>query len=170
MTFTLNAAEELGIPEVLLCMTSACGFMCYVQYPYLIEKGLVPLKDASYLTNGYLDTVVDWVPRMKDIRLRDFPSFIRTTDPNDIMLNAALGEIERNHKASAIIFHTFEELKRDVLDAISPMFPPIYDIGPLQLFDNQISDNGLNSIESNPWEYEPGCLEWLNSKEPNSVV
>ena len=44
MTFTLDAAEELGVPEVLFWTTSACGFMCYVQYEQLIEKGLTPLK------------------------------------------------------------------------------------------------------------------------------
>ncbi|KAF8406033.1 hypothetical protein HHK36_008113 [Tetracentron sinense] len=170
MTFTLKAAEELGIPEVIFWTTSACGFMGYAQYQHLIEKGLVPLKDASYLRNGYLDSVIDWVPGMKDIRLRDLPSFIRTTDPNEIMLNFAQGEVERTHKASAIIFNTFEFFERDVLDALSSMFPPIYTIGPLQLLLNQISDNGLSSIESNLWPYEPGCLEWLNSKESNSVV
>lgn len=32
--------------------------------------------DESYLTNGYLDTVIDWIPGMKDIRLKDLPSLI----------------------------------------------------------------------------------------------
>ncbi|KAI4321130.1 hypothetical protein MLD38_034551 [Melastoma candidum] len=52
MSFTLDAAEELGVPEVLLWTASACGFMGYVQYRRLIEEGYTPLKDTSYLTNG----------------------------------------------------------------------------------------------------------------------
>ncbi|KAI6687795.1 hypothetical protein NL676_024623 [Syzygium grande] len=52
MSFTLDAAEAIGVPEVLFWTTSACGFMGYVQYRSLIDKGLIPLKDASYLTNG----------------------------------------------------------------------------------------------------------------------
>ena len=28
----------------------------------------------------------------------------------------------------------------------------------------------LKSIDSNLWKEEPGCVEWLNSKEPYSVV
>ncbi|KAF8404620.1 hypothetical protein HHK36_009508 [Tetracentron sinense] len=170
MTFTLKAAEELSIPQVLLWTASASGFLGYVQYQHLIERALAPLKDESYLTNGYLDTVIDWVPGMKDIRLWDFPSFFRTCDPNDIMLNFVQVEVERAHKASAIIFNTFGDLERDVLDALSSIFPPIYTIGPLQLLQNQISDNGLKSIGSNLWKEEPACLEWLSSKEPNSVV
>jgi hypothetical protein len=46
--------------------------------------------DESFLTNGYLDKVVDWIPGMRDIRLRDLPSFVRTTDPNDFMFKYCL--------------------------------------------------------------------------------
>ncbi|KAE8056919.1 hypothetical protein FH972_013651 [Carpinus fangiana] len=170
MSFTLDAAAELGIPEVIFWTTSACGFMGYVQYSRLIEKGLTPLKDASYLTNGYLDTVIDWIPGMKGIRLKDLPTFIRTTDPDEIMLNFPMIESERARKASALIFNTFDALEHEVLDALSSMFPPIYSIGPLHLLQNQIPDGDLKSIGSNLWKEDDACLEWLDKKEPNSVV
>ncbi|XP_059460409.1 7-deoxyloganetin glucosyltransferase-like [Corylus avellana] len=170
MSFTLDAAAELGIPEVLFWTTSACGFMGYVQYRSLIEKGLTPLKDASYLTNGYLDTVIDWIPGMKGIRLKDLPTFIRTTDPDEYMLDFPMVECERARKASALLFNTFDALEHEVLDALSSMFPPIYSIGPLHLLQNQIPDDDLKSIGSNLWKEEDGCLEWLDKKEPNSVV
>ncbi|CBI19179.3 unnamed protein product, partial [Vitis vinifera] len=150
MSFTLDAAQELGIPDLLLWTASACGFMAYVQYRSLIDKGFTPLKDESYLTNGYLDTVVDWIPGMKGIRLKDLPSFIRTTDPDDIMLDFAMGELERARKASAIIFNTFDALEQEVLDAIAPI--------------------ELKLIGSNLWKEEPECLKWLDSKEPNSFA
>ncbi|XP_062164435.1 7-deoxyloganetin glucosyltransferase-like [Alnus glutinosa] len=170
MGFTLDAAAELGIPKVLFWTTSACGFMGYVQYRRLIEKGLTPLKDASYLTNGYLDTVIDWIPGMKGIRLRDLPSFIRTTDPDDIMLDFPMVECERAQKASALIFNTFDALEHEVLDALSSMFPPIYSIGPLQLLLNQIPDSDHKSIGSNLWKEDAECLKWLDKNEANSVV
>ena len=198
MSFTLDAAQELGIPDLLLWTASACGFVGYVQYHNLIDKGFTPLKgitpnpdlkkvfskfyfpadsdvsyfiaDDSYLTNGYLDTVIDWIPGMKSIRLKDMPSFIRTTDPDDVMLGFAVGQLERARKGSAIIFNTFDTLEQEVLDAIAPMYPTIYTIGPLQLFSNQIQDSELQLIGSNLWKEEPECLKWLDSKEPNSVV
>ena len=107
---------------------------------------------------------------MKGIRLRDIPSFIRTTDPNEIMLEFPLREAERARKASALIFNTFDALEHEVLDALSQMFPPIYTIGPLHKLMSQIQDNDLKLMESNLWKEEPECLEWLDSKEPNSVV
>ncbi|KAF9607901.1 hypothetical protein IFM89_003715 [Coptis chinensis] len=170
MSFTMIVAEELGIPEVLFWTTSACGFMGYIQYPHLVEYGLTPLKDVSYLTNGFLDTPVDWIPGIKEIRLRDLPSFIRTTDPNDSMINFCIVQVKRAEKASAIILNTFDALEHDVLSAIQSKLPPVYSIGSLHLLEKQISDKRLDSIGSNLWKEETECLQWLDSKEPNSVV
>ncbi|OVA07951.1 UDP-glucuronosyl/UDP-glucosyltransferase [Macleaya cordata] len=174
MSFTLQIAKELGIPEILLWTTSVCGFMGYLHYRHLLERSVIPLKDESYLTNGYLETLIDWIPGFRDIRLRDFPSFVRTTDPNDLMVNFVLGEIERASQASAIIFNTFDALENEVLDGIRShhsSLPPIYTIGALHLLIHQIPQNDLmKSIGSNLWKEEPECLQWLDSKEPNSVV
>ncbi|XP_058217837.1 7-deoxyloganetin glucosyltransferase-like [Rhododendron vialii] len=170
LTFTLVVAKELGIPDVVLWTASVCGFMGYVQYHNLIEKGYTPLKDASYLINGYLDTVIEGIPGMEGIRLKDFPSFVRTTDPNDFMIQFALTVIDNVRKASAIIFNTFDELEHDVLEPLSASFPPMYAIGPLHLLVNQIEENSLNVLGSNLWKEDPKCLEWLDSNGPNSVV
>ncbi|THF94997.1 hypothetical protein TEA_015161 [Camellia sinensis var. sinensis] len=107
---------------------------------------------------------------MKGIRLKDLPSFLRTTDLSDFMIDFVFGEIEKARRASAIIFYTFENSEHNVLEALSSMFPPIYTIGPLHLLMNQINDDSLKLIGSNLWKEEPECLEWLNTKEPNSVV
>ncbi|CAI0446229.1 unnamed protein product [Linum tenue] len=40
MSFTLDAAADLGIPEVLFWTTSACGFLGYMHYRDLIQTGL----------------------------------------------------------------------------------------------------------------------------------
>ncbi|KAJ1375850.1 UDP-glucuronosyl/UDP-glucosyltransferase [Sesbania bispinosa] len=170
MSFTLIAAKELGILEVCFWTMSACGFMCHLNYGQLIKKGLIPLKDSSDITNGYLETSIDWIPGMKEIRLRDFPSFIRTTDPNDLMLEVVQEECGRTQDASAIILNTFDALEHDVLEALSSMLPPIYTIGPLNLLLNHVKDEDLNIIGSNLWKEDGGCLEWLSTKEQNSVV
>ncbi|CAL9013453.1 unnamed protein product [Prunus brigantina] len=68
MTFSITAAEELGIPVALFFTIAAIGFTGCKQYPILVEKGLAPLKEESYLTNGFLDQVIDWVPGTKAIR------------------------------------------------------------------------------------------------------
>ena len=48
----------------------------------------------------------------KGMRLRDFPSFIRTTDPDDAVLALTLRLTEcLRTVSSAVVFHTFEELE-----------------------------------------------------------
>ncbi|CAK9171972.1 unnamed protein product [Ilex paraguariensis] len=107
---------------------------------------------------------------MKGIRLKDFPSFIRTTDPNDFFFKFILSEIEKAKKASAIIFNSFDELEHDVIDALSSILPPIYSVGPLPILQNHIQDNDLKLLGLNLWKEESECLQWLDSKEHKSVV
>lgn len=99
---------------------------------------LLTIADASDLTNGYLDTPIDWIPGMDNIRLKDFPTFIRTTDPNDFMVEFVTTECERAKQASAIVLNTFDALESRVLDTLNTMLPPVYSIGPLHLLENQV--------------------------------
>ncbi|KAL1224498.1 UDP-glycosyltransferase 85A2 [Cardamine amara subsp. amara] len=172
MSFTLDAAEELGVPEVLFWTTSACGFLAYLHYYRFVEKGLSPLKDESYLTKEHLDTIIDWIPLMKNLRLKDIPSFIRTTNPDDIMLNFIIREAERAKRASAIILNTFDDLEHDAIQSMQSTLPPVYSIGPLHLLTKQEidKDNEIGRMESNLWKEESECLDWLNTKPQNSVV
>ncbi|KAL7241049.1 hypothetical protein ACSBR2_006635 [Camellia fascicularis] len=168
MPFTITAAHELQIPIAMFWTFSACSFMGFYQCRALLDKGLVPLKDESYLTNGYLDTIIDWIPGMKDIRLKDLP--YRTTNPNDEMLDFAMEAVEGASQASAFGLHTFDALEQDLLDALSSMFPYVYTIGPLQLLLNQQVSPNVESLGYSLWKEEPECIQWLDSKEPGSVV
>ncbi|XP_022726482.1 7-deoxyloganetin glucosyltransferase-like [Durio zibethinus] len=171
MSFPIEAAEEFGILGVRFWTASACSCVCYSQFPRLVEEGLTPVTSANGITNEYLDTVIEWTPGMKNIRFRDFPSYVRTTDPNDRMLNYLLKEILGDYKASALIFNTFDSLEQDALNTMSAIHViPVYSIGPLHLLADQIRDDKLEQIDSNLWTEQPECVDWLNSKEPNSVL
>ncbi|KAI3763222.1 hypothetical protein L1987_53675 [Smallanthus sonchifolius] len=81
-TKTPYAAERLGVPIILCWTLAACGFMACYQAKVLVEKGLVPLKDSK----GYLDMVIDWIPGMEGIRLRDLPPCFLATKHDDPQL------------------------------------------------------------------------------------
>lgn len=170
MSFTVKASHQFGLPNILFWTHSACGFMSFKQCKNLMDRGLIPLKDANYLTNGHLDTVIDWIPGMKNINLRDLPGIYRTTDPNDILLDFVVEQIEEASKASAIILPTFDALEHDVLNALSTMFPKLYTIGPLELLLDKTSESTFDSIKCNLWKEDSECLKWLDSQEPNSVL
>ncbi|CAH2033612.1 unnamed protein product [Thlaspi arvense] len=166
-TFTLDASEELGVPNVVFWTTSACGFLGYVYFYSFIEKGLSPLKDESYL-----DTEIDWIPSMRNIRLKDIPSFIRATDPDDIMLNFFIRETDRVKRASAIILNTFDDLEHDTIQALESILPPVYSIGPLHLRVNRdiVEDSEIGRLGTNLWIEDTKCLDWLDTKPRDSVL
>ncbi|XP_048327756.1 7-deoxyloganetin glucosyltransferase [Ziziphus jujuba] len=162
LSFTITAGEELGIPVVLLYTISACSFMGMKQYHTVVEKlGHHPSKDI----------VIDWIPGMKDIHVKDLPSSPSTANPEDCkLLNNFSSEATNGaHKATAVIYHTFYALEKDVLDALSAMLPRVFAIGPLELLLNGIKEDALK-LNYSLWKEESECLQWLDTKAPNSVL
>ncbi|KAJ6372039.1 hypothetical protein OIU77_002377 [Salix suchowensis] len=97
---------------------------------------------------------------MENISFKDLPSFVRTTDINDFVIR----DIDRTSRASDVIINTFDSFEQDVLDALSPMLPPIYTVGPLQLLVDQIPNGNLKNIGSNLWEDILSALNGLIQK------
>ncbi|XP_038888319.1 7-deoxyloganetin glucosyltransferase-like isoform X2 [Benincasa hispida] len=93
MSFSMLAANEFNIPYALFWTSSACGYFGCLKYSVLVNQGLVRLKDESQITDGYLENTIEWTEGIKSIRLKDLPPFLRTTDPDDIMLNFVIQEM-----------------------------------------------------------------------------
>nr|XP_043616264.1 UDP-glycosyltransferase 85C2-like [Erigeron canadensis] len=172
--FTVDAAQKLGIPIMLYWTLSACGFMGIYQIQSLIERGLVPPKDEGFMTNGYLETIIDRIPGMEGIRLKDINGIIRTTDPEDRFLTFCLVAAEKSHNVIHNIFHTFDDLEVSIVDALSTMFTKVYTVGPVQLLLDQIPKENQTEMSNfsrySLWKEEPECIQWLEFKEPNSVI
>ncbi|XP_051206405.1 7-deoxyloganetin glucosyltransferase [Lolium perenne] len=174
MSFCVDAAAAVGVPCALFWTASACGYMGCRNFRFIMDEGFSPLKDEEQLTNGYLDTVVTGAPGMsKHMRLRDFPSFICTTDRDGILLNFLMHEVEQSDRAAAIILNTLDELEQPTLDAMRDILPPVYTIGPLNFLAEQLLPDGggpLAATRSSLWKEDRSCLEWLHGREPGSVV
>ncbi|KAI3806977.1 hypothetical protein L1987_22897 [Smallanthus sonchifolius] len=164
-TKTPYAAERLGVPIILCWTLAACGFMACYQAKVLLDKGLVPIKD----TNEYLDMVIDWIPGMEGIRLRDLPPYLLATKHDDPGLTAYVEAARMADKVSHMIIHTFYELEATLINELRSIFPQIYAVGPLQLHLNQEAENSKFDSYSLRKE-ESECVQWLDSKESNSVV
>lgn len=170
MSFAIEAAKEMGIPEVQFWTASACSFMGYLHYRELIRRGIFPFKDENFMSDGTLDIPIDWIPGMRNIRLKDLPSHLRTTNPNAIMFDFMGEEAQNCLKAPAIIFNTFDAFEQEVLEAIVSKFPRIYTVGPLPLLCKHVNDSQVNSLNSSLWKEDSRCLEWLDQREHDSVV
>ena len=44
MSFCVDAAAEVGVPCALFWTASACGYMGYRNFRFLMDEGLSPLK------------------------------------------------------------------------------------------------------------------------------
>ncbi|KAL4561517.1 hypothetical protein LXL04_033684 [Taraxacum kok-saghyz] len=174
MPFTVDAAEKFRVPIMHFWTFSASAFMGYYQAPNLIEKGLIPLKDESCFTNGYLETVIDGIPELEGFRLKDLPGYIRTTNSNSEEYTYVIESIKATRKVSNVILHTFNELESTIIKALEPMIPHIYTIGPLELLLNSTKlekePNKSDTKGYSLWKEDDECLKWLESKEPNSVI
>lgn len=54
MSVTIQVAEELALPVVLLVPSSACSFLSALHFRTLIEKGVIPLKGNNNLCSSFL--------------------------------------------------------------------------------------------------------------------
>ncbi|KAF8037500.1 hypothetical protein BT93_B0407 [Corymbia citriodora subsp. variegata] len=174
MTFTTSpVASEFGIPLIHFFPVSGCALMAVKHLRALGENGLAPLTDESQLMNGYGNAPIEWIPGMKNMRLRDMPHFFRITGSDDALLNFTADNGNRTGDATTTIVHTFEALEPDVLHALSSMIPRVYVVGPLHLMIDQIAqEKSFTSkhIECNLLEEHNECLQWLDLKEPKSVI
>ncbi|XP_048140284.1 7-deoxyloganetin glucosyltransferase-like [Rhodamnia argentea] len=71
------AARQFNVPLLFFWPVSASSFLAPKHYRAIKDKlrPLAPHKDASSSeANTFLDTVIDWVPGMKGMRVRDLPN------------------------------------------------------------------------------------------------
>ncbi|CAM0148253.1 unnamed protein product [Urochloa decumbens] len=193
MGFSIDAAKERGVPYVQLWTASTISFLGYQHYRLLMNRGLAPLKPLDHLvdtphaacqtflprtlnveqlTNGFLDTPVDDVPGLRNMRFRDFPSFIRTTDPDEYMVGYVLRETGRSADASAVIINTFDELEGEAVAAMESlgMARKVYTLGPLPLVAREDPPTPRSSIGLSLWKEQEECLRWLDGREHGAVV
>ncbi|GLJ28287.1 hypothetical protein SUGI_0556010 [Cryptomeria japonica] len=163
MSWAQKTATRLDIPGVSFWTPSACGFYIYLSWPLLKEMGYIPLKDKSYLTNGYMEEEISCIPGMPPFRMKDVPNFCH--DATNYMFKFVETQGQAAFSADSIILNTFDELEGPVMKELQERLP-VYSIGPLLLEQK----NGFSDSSANIWAAEPSCLQWLDEQEPGSVV
>uniref|UniRef100_A0A166F7A6 Glycosyltransferase N-terminal domain-containing protein n=1 Tax=Daucus carota subsp. sativus TaxID=79200 RepID=A0A166F7A6_DAUCS len=141
MPFAADAAHSHEVPIILFWTVAACAFMGFLQFKNALERGLVPFKDDSYLTNGCLDTIIDWIPGMGEIRFGDLPSHIRIKDSDDVVFKFVIESTQSGTNATGHVLHTFDDLELKVLNAISSMFK-----GNCLVIREKVKVRGMDSL------------------------
>lgn len=76
MTFTLQIAQELEIPQVMFCPTAACSFMAIAHFSELARRGITPLKGRITSNHAGTTTNTHW----KKFKEKFSPAALHTTD------------------------------------------------------------------------------------------
>ncbi|KAI3967209.1 hypothetical protein MKX01_042794 [Papaver californicum] len=143
--FAIDVAQELGIPSISFRTISACGALCYLCLPKLIDNGEIPFKDED------MDRLVKNVPGMESFpRCRDLPSFFTETS--------------YSVRAAAHILNTFDDIEAPIISHLrSSYWPNLYTIGPLNALlstlrrsssSSSTNSSSSESISSNASLYE----------------
>ncbi|CBI31560.3 unnamed protein product, partial [Vitis vinifera] len=167
MSFSIDVANEVGLPVIIFRAISACSFWAYFSLPQLIEAGEVPFR------GGDMDRLVASVPGMEGfLRRRDLPSCCRVKDVDNPDLQNPMKNIRKTHGAHAQVINTFDDLEGPILSQIRNHFPRTYTIGPLHaLLKSKLATETSTSQSSNSfWEEDRSCIPWLDRQPSKSVI
>lgn len=125
-------------------------------------------------TGDDLDAPIQSVPGMEGfLRRRDLPSFCRTTDLNDPVIQLAMRECRQVPRSRGLILNTFEDLDGPVLSHLRSLCPNLYPVGPLHThlktrLETQSTPPPASS--DSLWQEDKSCMAWLDAQPSRSVI
>ncbi|CAN0837772.1 7-deoxyloganetic acid glucosyl transferase [Linum grandiflorum] len=172
LEFTVEVADEVGIPVVYFRTIGASCFWIYFCIPDIIEAGELPIRAEEEEED--MERVITKVPGAEEfLRCRDLPSLCRVRDLSEPYLQAIVSTTRQSPKAYALILNTFEELEGPILGRIRTHCLKTYPIGPIhehlrtKLLSLEIPQE---SSSSSLWEEDRSCMKWLDLQPPKSVL
>ncbi|KAF9598171.1 hypothetical protein IFM89_025788 [Coptis chinensis] len=155
LSWAVALGNKKDIPVVTLWPMSPSVFSIYYYFDLLKHNGHFPV-DLSERGNE----VIDYIPGISSTRLADLPAAI--SGSNKQILCRLLEAFSWIQKAQCIMFTSFYELERKVIDNLKATLPcPVYSVGPL------IPHTAMDSMpNSNMDDY----FKWLDSQPQNSIL
>uniref|UniRef100_A0A1J3CBR0 Glycosyltransferase n=1 Tax=Noccaea caerulescens TaxID=107243 RepID=A0A1J3CBR0_NOCCA len=155
-----DVADELRIPSAVLWVQSCACLTAYYYYHHRLVK--FPTKTEPEISVE--------IPSLPLLKHDEIPSFLYPTSPYAAYGDVILDQFKRleNHKPISIFIDTFHELEKDIIDHMSHLLPQvnISPVGPLFKMAQTISSD----IKGDIAEHVGESIEWLDSREPSSVV
>ncbi|CAH9089680.1 unnamed protein product [Cuscuta epithymum] len=160
MPWVADIAHHLGLRAAAFNSQSCAVFSLY----HHADKGnLAAPVEGSTVS----------LPSMPPLGVDDLPSFLCDNNSYSSLLKHVLGRNLSTHKADWLLFNTFDELEKELLEWMATQYPAkVIAIGPLlpsMYLDKRVRDDdsyglSLFKAESNK------TMEWLDSQETGSVV
>ncbi|KAL5731261.1 hypothetical protein ACHQM5_004009 [Ranunculus cassubicifolius] len=152
MYSTQSVADSLQLPRLALTTSSAIHLAMFAAYPFLREKGYLPMKESE---------MEKQIPGFSPLKVKDIP-VIRNVDI-DAMCDLIGNMINCTKASSGLILNSCNSLEQSELVSLQKEFLfPHFAIGPFHKCAPMSSSSLLVEDRS--------CISWLDKQAPASVV
>ncbi|GKU85885.1 hypothetical protein SLEP1_g491 [Rubroshorea leprosula] len=160
--FAEEMAAELRVPWIPLCVAVPYDLSAHVYTDQIREQ----FRNSDCSNGSILEhRKLEFIPGLSPFSAIDLPEGILPTDSEESLLASMLSKVGKIlPKAAAIVMNFFQELYSVPLRSdLYSLFPNLLNLGFLTV---QLPPPPLPPSSSD----ETGCLSWLDSKNPKSVV
>nr|AIE12486.1 UGT16 [Panax ginseng] len=160
LQWTVLLGNRRNIPVASFWIMSASVFSIVYHFELLVQNNHFPVNLSE---RG--NELVDYIPGLSALRIRDLPHVFTKKDENTNRLLDAFSLVRR---AQYLLFASVYDLESEVIDALRPIVGiPIFSVGPnIPFFQLQSNSLGATNIDSN----NSYCSKWLDTKSPGSVL
>lgn len=157
MPWAVDVAEEHEIPCAVLWIQACALYSIYYRYYKNIDS-FPNLEDPN-------ESVI--LPGLPNLKVRDLPSFILPSSPPHFkkLLAYLFNALD---KVRWVLGTSFYEIEEEIVDSMASL-TPIYPIGPL-VSSFLLGQEETSAATVDMWNAEGSCMEWLDKKEPSSVI
>ncbi|KAF3329406.1 cinnamate beta-D-glucosyltransferase-like protein [Carex littledalei] len=158
LPWVADVATDMGIPCAVLWVQSCAVFSTYYHY----HHGLVEFPTE---TNPNISVCLPGIPTMTP---EEIPSFLQpsaNSKPFKSLSKAILEQFRNMDKVSRVFVNSFTELEPEAIDAIAK-YVQLIPVGPLV----EPEANSGSTIRGDLIKATDGCLEWLDTQAPQSVI
>ncbi|KAF5728763.1 UDP-glucoronosyl/UDP-glucosyl transferase family protein [Tripterygium wilfordii] len=160
MPWMMNVALAQGLEGAPFFTQSCAATAIYAHVHQGTLKLPLPLEETQVM-----------LPGMPELRSNDLPSLVYDPCSYPALHKLLLGQLLNLHKASFLLWNTFDGLEDEVVSWMARQWPikPVGPTIPSIYLDKRLEDDidyGLNLFKSN----SDACLKWLDSKGIGSVV
>lgn len=155
--WVVDVAQHHGIPCAMLWIQACALYSIYYRH-YKSINSFPDLENPN-------ETVV--LPGLPILKVKDLPSFMLPSSPpqfNNLLIHLfkALDNVKWTLGASVY------EIEEEIVKSMGSL-TPIYPIGPL-VSPVLLGEKDVNDTKVDMWNAEASCMEWLEEREPGSVV
>eukprot|EP00253_Pinus_taeda_P011760 PITA_11760 len=155
-----DVAKKFNIPVAFFWTQSCAVYSIY----YNFSRGLANLRDETGKTVDAIE-----IPGLPLLKVSELPSFLHPSNTKESLLRLVMDQFKPLSEATWVLGNSFSELESEEINSMKSL-APIRTVGPL------IPSAFLDG--RNPGDTDPGahlwkttnCMDWLNTKEPASVV